>query len=134
MKKSLKYLLQAVFLLGIVVFLQARGAGQDAVDMATAPVSDDVFGYVVEKSPDFMFSAPQEFVAPTTNASGSCVREHPTQQSAPQGFTPVGRYILREKSRDYHTNYARIETEQESLLPFVDPTLEYVFLLRRIII
>lgn len=129
MKQLLKYLF------GFILFTGMLGALHTAVSTDAEAMALPQTGSLIEKAPDAGFGIAEEFLAPAAHASGLVLRQNRVQPTVPQaGFKPVESYLSRHAYRDYHTNYALIEEGQKELLPYLDPALEYVFLLRRILI
>ena len=129
MKQIFKYFL------GLLLFTGALGICDAFVSPDTpaeAAVCDS--GHFSERNSDFALSMPEEILAPVGQNAGIAGHENRVQTTQRAGFSPAGSYLMHHTARDYHKNYAGIEKARQTLLPYLDPTLEYVFLLRRILI
>lgn len=135
MKQFAKYLFSLILFAGIActtVYCFASDENQKAEILSEIAAHTEV---LTEKNTEITFSLPKEILVPASNLSGMVVRENRVEPSASRpGFTPAESYLNLHSGRDYSKNYIQIESEQETLLPYIDPSLEYVFLLRRILV
>ena len=133
MKQIQKYLLGLTLFTGVLWALISFASEFQHPESFEIPVTQT--GNLCEEGPDLLLGMPDNLLLPASNAHGFALRANRIQPAAPRlAFTPVEGFIDRHTARDYNTNYALIEVNQKDLLPYLDHTLEYIFLLRRILI
>ena len=125
----LKYLLHVALFLGIVALAHAWVPEEAFAATGDQPANES--GFILEKAPDFVPGIPEEILVPAQRTA-SVARQIRVLSPAPVGISAITRYTADYPDRDYYTNYSRIIILQDSLLPFISPSLEYVFLLRSI--
>jgi len=134
MKQIVKYLSGLILFVGILGGLNAF-VSTPMPDNLPAATSVPQSGILSEDTPGSMPSMPEDMLIPASHSAGFAHNVSRIQQIVLRaGFFPAPGYMTHYTTRDYHNNYALIEVRQEALLPYFDPSLEYVFLLRRILI
>jgi hypothetical protein len=135
MKRLLTYFTALLLLAGAAGVWSAFSAAEAGFGTTSGLSADRAEDRLSETGSAFVFDLPQEMLAPTNQAAGASMQENRVPVSAPRsGFSPCSGYLSRHTGRDYHTDYALTEAHRQTLLPYRDPTLEYVFRLRHIII
>ena len=130
MRKLLAYFLGLflfTFLLGMV---NRFVPGNEQGYAETVPIETGTFNEISWYDSQ---EAPGELLLPSANLL-QAMHRRPVQSALSFGFTPSTQYITFRSSSDYKDDYRQRLTVQQDLVPIIDPSLEYVYLLRRILI
>lgn len=135
MKKSWTYLLRIVMLAGVFFGLTRLVSGNPLPEVVTGEifVAHDT-GRLCEKEAAFCHVNLSDYMLlPENEYSAHASQEH-SVFSKVTGFSPYRRYLTQKTFRDYRDNYRTLLNRQDSLPPIFNPSLEYVSMLRQIVI